>query len=78
MNLYATIAEMKRMTDRELHTLAGQYGIRLTLKEVGKLRPLLDEVTMAWVLTGVPDLFIRKVQSIIGEQRTQELVDRYL
>ncbi|MFC0231721.1 hypothetical protein ACFFIY_10950 [Bhargavaea ullalensis] len=66
------------MPDIELCALAAQYGIRLTTREVRKLRPLLDEVSPAWILTGVPDAFIQKVRDVIGEQRTQELIDRYL
>ena len=78
ISLHGTIAAMKRMQEHELRELASQYGISLSSREVKRLRPLLDEVSPAWILTGVPDAFIWKVRNVIGDERTQELIDKYL
>lgn len=78
MNLNGMIADLKRMSDRELRELAAQYGVELSSGEVRKLRPLLDEVSFSFLWTGVPEPFIRKVESIIGPERTRRIMDQYL
>ena len=77
MNLNGMIADLKRMSDRELRELALQYGVQLSSGEVRKLRPLLDEVSFSFLFTGVPEPFIRKVEAIIGPERTRRIMDQY-
>ncbi|MCW1927104.1 hypothetical protein [Bhargavaea beijingensis] len=78
MNLNGMIADLKRKSDRELRELALEYGIQLSSGEVRKLRPLLDEISFSFLWTGVPEPFIRKVESIIGPERTRWIMDQYL
>ncbi|EMR05923.1 hypothetical protein C772_02194 [Bhargavaea cecembensis DSE10] len=78
MNLNGMITDLKRMSDRELRELAAQYGVELSSEEVRKLRPLLDEVSFSFLWTGVPDSFIRKVEAIIGTERTRRIMEQYL
>ena len=78
MNLNGMIADLKRMSDHELRELAAQYGVELSHAEVRKLRPLLDEVSFSFLWTGVPEPFIRRVESIIGSERTRKIMDQYL
>lgn len=72
------LLEMKKRSDEELLKMSRSYGLDFSLEEIGSLRPLLDEISMHWVLTGVPESFISKVERILGEKRTHQLMDDYL
>ncbi|MFC7364825.1 MULTISPECIES: hypothetical protein [Bhargavaea] len=78
MNLNGMIADLKRMSDRELRELAAEYGVALSPEEVKKLRPLLDEVSFSFLWAGVPEPFIRKVEAVIGPERTRQIMEQYL
>jgi hypothetical protein len=77
MNLSGLIGDLKRMSDGELRELAGQYGVVLTKSEIRKLRPLLDEVSVSFLWTGVPEPLIQKVESVIGKERTRQILDEH-
>lgn len=72
------LLEMKTRSDAEIHKMSRSYGLDFTVEEIQQLRPLLDEISMHWILTGVPESFISKVQRILGEKRTNQLLDDYL
>ena len=69
---------MKSRSDEEMYRLSRSYGLDFSVKEIQQLRPLLDEISMHWILTGVPETFISKVSRVIGEQRTHQILEDYL
>lgn len=78
MDYAQLLNEVKTRSDEEVRTLAWQYGIDLSLTEIRALRPLLDDVSFHWLFTGVPESFINKIRSAIGDKKTDILFQKYL
>ena len=78
MDYTRLLLEMKVRSDEEIYRLSRSYGLDFAIEEIQQLRPLLDEISMHWILTGVPETFISKVARIIGEKRTNQILDDYL
>ena len=78
MDYAQLLNEVKTRSDEEVRTLAWQYGVDLSLTEIRALRPLLDDVSFHWLFTGVPESFINKIRSAIGDKKTDILFQKYL
>lgn len=78
MDYTRLLLEMKKRSDDEMLKMSKSYGLDFTVEEIGMLRPLLDEISMHWILTGVPESFISKVERILGQKRTNQLLEDYL
>lgn len=72
------LLEMKKRSDEEMLKMSKSYGLDFSVEEIRRLRPLLDEISMHWILTGVPESFISKVERILGQKRTHQLLEDYL
>ncbi|WP_313234812.1 hypothetical protein [Sporosarcina ureae] len=77
MDLLQLIQEIKQLPDQEAVHYAASYGVELSIKEVQQLRPLLDEVSFTWLFTGIPSVFIEKITSIIGYEKTMLYMEQY-
>lgn len=77
MDLLQLIQEMKTKTDDEAMRYAANYGVELSKREIQQLRPLLDEVSFAWLFTGIPPAFIERVSKIIGYEKTMLYLEQY-
>ncbi|PIC87915.1 MULTISPECIES: hypothetical protein [unclassified Sporosarcina] len=77
MDLLQLIQEIKQLPDQEAVHYAASYGVELSTKEVQQLRPLLDEVSFTWLFTGIPSVFIEKITSIIGYEKTMLYLEQY-
>lgn len=77
LDLLQLIQEIKQLSDEEAVRYAAGFGVELSEREVGKLRPLLDEVSIHWLFTGIPSSFIEKVSAIIGYEKTMIYLDQY-
>ncbi|ARD46783.1 hypothetical protein SporoP37_00055 [Sporosarcina sp. P37] len=77
MDLLQLIQEIKQLPDQEAVQYAASYGVVLSAAEVRQLRPLLDEVSLVWLFTGIPQAFIEKVSSIIGYEKTMLYLEQY-
>lgn len=78
MDYMQLLNEIKMKSDHEAKVLADSYGINLSVQEIRALRPLLDEISFHWLFTGVPESFIAKVKSAVGEKKGEELFRQYL
>lgn len=78
MDFVQFLNEVKTSSDREVQSIAATYGIDFTTSEIRKLRPLLDEISFHWIITGIPDSFIYKVQEAIGPSKTEFLLQMYM
>lgn len=65
-------------SDRDAQALAASYGVRLSIEEIRALRPLLDDISLHWLFTGVPPEFVEKVKRAVGERKGEELFQYYL
>ncbi|GEM_PF-375900 len=78
MDYSRLLMDMKKKPDEEMYMLARSYGLDFSVEEIRQLRPLLDEVSFHWILTGVPETFVSKVAAVIGEGRTNQILEDYL
>lgn len=77
MDLLQLIQQMKQLHDQEAVNYAYSYGVELSIVEVQQLRPLLDEISIAWLFTGIPQNFIEKVASVIGYEKTMLYLEQH-
>ena len=49
------------------------FDIQLSDKEIKQVYPLLQEISISWLVLGVPMAIQQKLVSILGEQRAIEL-----
>lgn len=78
MEYIQLLNDIKMKSDAEAKALADSYGINLSVKEIRALRPLVDEISFHWLFTGIPDSFIAKVKSAVGDKKGEELFRQYL
>jgi hypothetical protein len=78
MDYLHLLNEVKMRSDREVKTIASAYGVDLSTKEIQALRPLLDEISFHWILTGIPESFINKIRKAIGNEKTDMLFRMYI
>lgn len=78
MDYMQFLNDLKSGSDYEVQTIARTYGIELSLSEIRALRPLVNEVSFHWVITGIPESFINKVRLAIGDDKTELLFQMYL
>jgi len=71
------IEQFLSKSDKEIVKFSREYGIDLTLEEVQRLRPLSEQASITWLFTGIPNSFLRDVESIIGKKKLKRLL-RYL
>ncbi|EGQ27668.1 hypothetical protein ABZ756_01070 [Mammaliicoccus sciuri] len=77
MDLLQLIQEIKQLSDNEAQQYAASHGVQLSVKQIQQLRPLLDEVSLSWLFTGIPSVFLEKVSSVIGYEQTMLYLDQY-
>lgn len=78
MDYLQLINEMKMRSDKEAQQMARHYGIDLSLDEIKRLRPLLDTISFHWIFTGIPESFIDQVRGVIGDAKTNLLLQKYI
>lgn len=78
MDYVQLLNDVKMKSDHEVKSIARQYGIDLSINEIGALRPLLDDISFHWLFTGVPETFINKVRKAIGDHKTEILFQKYM
>lgn len=71
------IEQFLSKSDREIVKFSREYGIDLTIEEVQRLRPLSERASITWLFTGIPNSFLKEVESIIGRKKLKKLL-RYL
>lgn len=78
MDYVQILNEVKMSSDSEAQSLAASYGLHLSTSEIQALRLLLDDISFHWIFTGIPETFISKVRSAIGDQKTEQLLRMYM
>lgn len=71
------IEQFLTKSDKEIVKFARQYDVDLTLEEVQRLRPLSQKASVTWLITGIPNSFLKEVESIIGKKKLKKLL-KYL
>ncbi|WP_301107410.1 hypothetical protein [Sporosarcina sp.] len=77
MDLLQLIQEIKQLSDQDAQNYAANNGVQLSVKQIQQLRPLLDEVSLSWLFTGIPTAFLEKVSAIIGYEEMMLYMEQY-
>lgn len=78
MDFMQLLNEVKTSSDYEVQSIAASYGVDFSITEIQALRPLLDDIAIHWIFTGIPESFIQKVEQAIGSQKTNEFLKMYM
>ncbi|HWK22378.1 MAG TPA: endonuclease IV [Ureibacillus sp.] len=68
------IEQFLSKSDKEIVKFSREYGIDLTIEEVKRLRPLSERASITWLFTGIPNSFLKEVESIIGRKKLKKLL----
>lgn len=77
MDFLNLLNDIQRKSDRDVQQLASFYEVNLSIEEIRLLRPLLNDISIHWYFTGIPNTFIHKVEKVIGPSKTAEFLKRY-
>lgn len=73
MDISALIHDLQQMSRKEFKNMLDGFDIQLTDKEIKQVYPLLQEISITWLVLGVPMAIQQKLVAILGEQRAIEL-----
>lgn len=73
MNI-ARLISLRAMNDREIMQWAANNGVELSLKEIQTLRKTLEKGSIDWLVNGVPDKVLYKLNQTIGEKKLNKLM----
>lgn len=73
MDISALIHDLQQMSRKEFKNMLEGFDIQLSDKEIKQVYPLLQEISISWLVLGVPMAIQQKLVSILGEQRAIEL-----
>jgi len=76
MDILQLVNEIRLKSDSEVEKMANAYGIPLSKSEIKKLRPLLDEFSLHWLLLGVPKSVMNRIEQILGKEKTQRIFEQ--
>ncbi|QFF99457.1 hypothetical protein PB01_11815 [Psychrobacillus glaciei] len=73
MDISGFIHELQTSSLKDFKKLAKDLDLKLSDKEIKEVYPLLQEISLTWLLLGVPMNIQQKLISILGEQRAVNL-----
>lgn len=74
MEIIQLINEIRQKSDSEVEKMAKSYNIPLSKKEISRLRPLLNQFSLHWLITGVPSSVMQQVEAILGAEKTKKIL----
>ncbi|MEI4770885.1 hypothetical protein WAX74_14780 [Psychrobacillus sp. FJAT-51614] len=73
MDIARFINELQTSSIKDFKKILKGFDIQLSDKEIKEVYPLLQEISLSWLLLGVPMTTQQKLISILGEQRAIDL-----
>ena len=70
---YARLMSLRSMNDKEIVKWAAEKGVEITIKDVQILRKTLEGGSIDWLVTGIPDKVLNKLNQKIGEKKLTQL-----
>ncbi|MFJ8236933.1 endonuclease IV [Ureibacillus sp. NPDC094379] len=61
-------------SDKEIIKFAREYGVELTKEEVRQLRPIAQNASVTWLITGIPNYVYKEVEKIVGTKKFKQLL----
>lgn len=73
MDISKFINELQTCSIKEFKKILKEFEIKLSDKEIKEVYPLLKEISITWLLLGVPIAIQQKLATILGEQNAVNL-----
>lgn len=61
-------------SDGEIQEFAASYGVKLSRDEIRRLRPIAQNASITWLVTGIPQSVLIEVEKIIGRKKLKQLM----
>lgn len=62
-------------SDREIQEFAYSYGVKLSIEEIRRLRPIAENASITWLVTGIPQYVLHDIENIIGRKKLNQLME---
>lgn len=73
MDIAKFIVQLQSCSKKEFKTILKGFDIKLSDKELDGVHPLLQEISLSWLVLGVPLPIQHKLIGLLGEQRATAL-----
>lgn len=73
MDIGKFILQLQKCSKKEFKTILKGFDIQLSDKEINGVHPLLQEISLSWLVLGVPLSIQQKLIQLLGEQRAAAL-----
>ncbi|MDI2588131.1 hypothetical protein OR571_13645 [Psychrobacillus sp. NEAU-3TGS] len=73
MDIAKFIVQLQNCSKKEFKTILKGFDIKLSDKELDGVHPLLQEISLSWLVLGVPVSIQQKLIQLLGEQRATAL-----
>ncbi|MFF2754295.1 hypothetical protein ACFVR1_11200 [Psychrobacillus sp. NPDC058041] len=77
MDISRFIHELQTSSIKDFKKMIKAFDIKLSDKEIKEVYPLLQEISISWLLLGVPMNIQQKLINILGEQRAVDLFQQF-
>lgn len=78
MDITKFIAQLQSCSKKEFKTILKGFDIKLSDKELDGVHPLLKEISLSWLVLGVPLAIQQKLIGLLGEQRATALYNEII
>lgn len=68
------LSSLKAMSNEEIVAMAKQEGFEITVREVRKLRPYLEQFSFSWLFFGIPNDIAQEIERVLGRKRSRQLI----
>ncbi|WP_313891852.1 hypothetical protein [Psychrobacillus sp.] len=76
MDISRFIYQLQTCSIEEFKEILKGYDVKLSSSELKKVHPLLQEISLTWLVLGVPMPIQQKLINILGENRSIELFNQ--
>jgi len=73
MDIGRLIHQLQNCTKKEFKSILKGFDVKLSDKEIDGVYPLLKEISLTWLVLGVPQAIQHKLIKILGEKRANAL-----
>ncbi|MEK3975448.1 hypothetical protein [Psychrobacillus sp. FSL K6-1267] len=76
MDIGKFIIQLQNCTKKEFKQILKGFEVKLSDKEIEGVHPLLQEISITWLVLGVPNAIQQKLIQILGEKRAITLYEQ--
>lgn len=76
MDIAKFIIQLQTCSKKEFKKILKGFDVKLSDREIEGVHPLLQEISITWLVLGVPHAIQQKLISILGEKRAVDLYEQ--